>query len=66
MTIIYLALLKLKFVFYLFSVCTLYLQVIYLEGTYLQDGRQGGTRTRNPRFRKPMLYPIELLAQCYC
>gem|GEM_PF-6909029 len=27
------------------------------------SGRQGGVRTRNPRLRRPVLYPVELLAR---
>jgi hypothetical protein len=26
------------------------------------NGRRGGDRTHNPRLRRPVLYPIELLA----
>jgi hypothetical protein len=26
------------------------------------SGRRGGDRTHNPRLRRPVLYPIELLA----
>ena len=29
------------------------------------NGRQGGVRTRNPRLRRPVLYPVELLAHAY-
>ena len=30
-------------------------------------GRRGGNRTHNPRLRRPVLYPIELLAHVsYC
>ena len=31
-----------------------------------QFSAPGGTRTPNPRFRRPMLYPIELRAQSTC
>ena len=30
------------------------------------NGRRGGDRTHNPRLRRPVLYPIELLARCGC
>ena len=30
-----------------------------------RSGRQGGARTRNPRLRRPVLYPVELLAHAY-
>src|SRR5208283_2231822 len=29
------------------------------------DGRRGGNRTHNPRLRRPVLYPIELLARVF-
>ena len=29
----------------------------------LGNGRRGGNRTHNPRLRRPVLYPIELLAR---
>ena len=32
-----------------------------------KGGRRGGNRTHNPRLRRPVLYPIELLAHVfYC
>ena len=29
------------------------------------SGRRGGDRTHNPRLRRPVLYPIELLARAF-
>ena len=31
--------------------------------TRLESGARGGIRTHDPRFRRPMLYPAELLSQ---
>ena len=35
------------------------------EHFYFQFGRRGGNRTHNPRLRRPVLYPIELLAPLF-
>ena len=40
-----------------------------LSGRNELNGRRGGNRTHNPRLRRPVLYPIELLAHaihCSC
>ena len=33
--------------------------------TRLESGARGGIRTHDPRFRRPMLYPAELLPHTY-
>jgi hypothetical protein len=33
------------------------------KGKWGFGGRRGGDRTHNPRLRRPVLYPIELLAR---
>ena len=32
--------------------------------SFIFSGGRGGNRTHNPRLRRPVLYPIELLARC--
>jgi hypothetical protein len=34
-----------------------------MSRSYRLSGRRGGNRTHNPRLRRPVLYPIELLAR---
>lgn len=35
----------------------------HLKRCYLKNGAPGENRTHSPRFRKPMLYPVELRGQ---
>lgn len=35
----------------------------YGKGGMAEDSGRGGDRTHNPRLRRPVLYPIELLAR---
>ena len=37
----------------------------FIELSYSKNGRRGGDRTHNPRLRRPVLYPIELLAHAF-
>ena len=39
--------------------------VVYTNSTTSPNGTLGETRTHNPRFRRPMLYPFELQEQVF-
>jgi CheY-like chemotaxis protein len=53
--------------------CTLFLSKLIIcrslwttmDFSALKYGRRGGNRTHNPRLRRPVLYPIELLAHVF-